>query len=282
MSERSSSANVVHADHALAQRLELAEGVSNADFVDARSQAFPALGACWTQIAGALAMFDGVDSPCTQTFGLGLAEVTDAELDALESFFESRGSDVFHEVCSFVDASLLARLCDRGYRPIEQSTVLVRPLTADANASRKHYQRLRTRAIEPTEHELWGRVAAEGWADAAPGAAEFLRELARVNPYRSRAHFFRAELDGEAVAAGAICLCETVALLAGACTIPKYRGQGAQTALLDARLQFAAEQNCELAMIVTQPGSASQRNAERQSFRVAYTRTKWRRPRSVQ
>ena len=29
-------------------------------------------------------------------------------------------------------------------------------------------------------------------------------------------------------------------------------------------------------MIVAQPGSGSQRNAERNGFRIAYTRTKWR------
>jgi hypothetical protein len=28
-------------------------------------------------------------------------------------------------------------------------------------------------------------------------------------------------------------------------------------------------------MMVALPGSASQRNAERQGFRIAYTRTKW-------
>ena len=30
-----------------------------------------------------------------------------------------------------------------------------------------------------------------------------------------------------------------------------------------------------VAMMVAAPGSSSQRNAERQGFRIAYTRTKW-------
>jgi hypothetical protein len=38
------------------------------------------------------------------------------------------------------------------------------------------------------------------------------------------------------------------------------------------------EHGCDLAMIVTVPGSGSQRNAEREGFRVAYTRVKWRLP----
>ena len=37
-----------------------------------------------------------------------------------------------------------------------------------------------------------------------------------------------------------------------------------------------AEQGCDLAMMGAAPGSASQRNAERHGFRIAYTRIKWR------
>ncbi len=69
---------------------------------------------------------------------------------------------------------------------------------------------------------------------------------------------------------------EGVALLAGASTVPEARRRGAQLALLDARLAYAAERGCDIAMMCAQPGSASQRNAERQGFRIAYTRIKWR------
>jgi hypothetical protein len=42
-----------------------------------------------------------------------------------------------------------------------------------------------------------------------------------------------------------------------------------------ARLRHAAEHGCDLATMGAAPGSASQRNAERQKFRIAYTRIKW-------
>jgi hypothetical protein len=42
--------------------------------------------------------------------------------------------------------------------------------------------------------------------------------------------------------------------------------------LLGARLRFAVEQRCDLAMMCAAPGSASQRNAERTGSRIAYTR----------
>ena len=41
-------------------------------------------------------------------------------------------------------------------------------------------------------------------------------------------------------------------------------------------MRYAHQQGCDLAMMVAEAGSESQRNAERQGFRVAYTRMKWK------
>jgi GNAT superfamily N-acetyltransferase len=90
-------------------------------------------------------------------------------------------------------------------------------------------------------------------------------------------HCFLAEIDGLPVAAGALNLHSDVALLAGASTAPAFRRLGAQRALLEARLAYAASVGIDIAMVVTQPGSASMRNAEHQGFVPVYTRTKWER-----
>jgi GNAT superfamily N-acetyltransferase len=58
----------------------------------------------------------------------------------------------------------------------------------------------------------------------------------------------------------------------GASTLPEFRNRGLQSALLQARLNLACEAGCDLAVIVTRPGSVSQRNAERAGFRLAYTK----------
>jgi GNAT superfamily N-acetyltransferase len=63
-----------------------------------------------------------------------------------------------------------------------------------------------------------------------------------------------------------------VLALAGTSTLPRFRKRGVQTALLHARMKLAAEAGCEFAVIVTQGGSASQRNAERLGFAVAYSK----------
>jgi hypothetical protein len=106
-------------------------------------------------------------------------------------------------------------------------------------------------------------------------ATEFLLEIGRINAKRTDTHLFFAELDGQPIATGVLSVSEGVALLAGASTIPEGRKQGAQLALLEARLRYGVKHDCDLAMMCAQPGSASQRNAERYGFRIAYTRIKW-------
>ena len=59
-------------DLSLARRLEYAEARANVAFVEARAADSPGSGATWCEVAGTYAMFDGVESPCTQTFGFGL------------------------------------------------------------------------------------------------------------------------------------------------------------------------------------------------------------------
>ena len=79
-------------------------------------------------------------------------------------------------------------------------------------------------------------------------------------------------LDGKPVGAAVVHAHDGVAMLNGAATLQPFRGRGVHTALHHARLSFAAAAGCELARVVTQPGSASQRNAERQGFGFVYTR----------
>ena len=80
----------VFADISLARRLEHTEGRGNAAFVDAQARIDPASGAIWTLVGGTSAMFAGVGSPITQTFGLGVHQpLADKNLDTIEHFFRS-------------------------------------------------------------------------------------------------------------------------------------------------------------------------------------------------
>jgi len=226
-------------------------------------------------VAGTYAMFDGPESPITQTFGLGMfAPLTEADLGTIEDFFADRGADTAHEVCPLSDPAHLSLLSARGYHPFELSSVLCRSLDHLAPAASTGVM---TRPIEPGEEGLWAETSAAGWS-SEPAVADLVRGLAEISVRGGATACFLAEHAGEPVAAGGLYLHEGVLLLAGASTVPAWRGRGAQNALLAARLRWGAAQGADLAMVVTLPGSTSQLNAERQGFRMTYTRTKWRRP----
>ncbi len=262
-------------DLELSRRLEGAEAHANAKFVEARARAYPESGAQWIAVAGAYAMFDGVSSPITQTFGLGLFDsITPAELEKIENFFKERGAPVFHEVSPLAGLELVALLNERGYRPMEFTSVMYRAISREGDPAVPRNENIRVRAIAEDEGELWAQVTAKGWSHL-PELSEYLLELAPISTQREDSASFLAELEGQPIASAAMSLSGGVALLAGACTIPAARKLGAQLALLNYRLRYAAEHGCDLAMMCAQPGSASQRNAERHGFRIAYTRIKW-------
>jgi GNAT superfamily N-acetyltransferase len=262
-------------DLALARRLERAEAAANAAFVTARAALEPASGAAWVDVDGAWAMFDGVGSPITQTFGFGLfAPAAAAALDALEAFLDARGAEVHHEVAPLADPAHLGLLAARGYHPVELTTVLCAEVGGVAAPARPGAPAVRP--VRDDERDAWAELSAGGWGES-PEVAEFVRGFARVTARAAGATCFVAEIDGVPVGAAALAVHGGVALLAGASTLPAWRGRGAQGALLAARLSHAAACGCDLAMMGALPGSTSQLNAERAGLRVAYTRTKWRR-----
>ena len=259
------------ADLALARRLELTEGSGNAAFVNALARIDPSSGAISRIVGGTSAMFAGVGSPITQTFGLGVhAPLVEKDLDTIERFFTSRGSAVFHEVSPLAGVEVTHTLVTRGYKPIEMSTVLYQPIDADTRIASN--PQLTVRQADRSEVGLYGRVAAQGWSEH-PEVMPYIERFAKLS--LDCATCFIAERDGQPIATAALFMHEGTALLAGASTVPAGRRQGAQNALLDMRLRTAAANGCNLAMMVAAPGSSSQRNAERQGFRIAYTRTKW-------
>ena len=269
-------------DLALSRRLERAEGLANATFVTERASLDPGSGAAFTQVGNTLVMYDGPGSPLTQAFCLGLFEpASDEILDAIEAFYSARGVQVDCEVSPLAGIGVYSRLHERGYRPVELSTVLFQPLEPAAAAipsqPAETSEAVTTREMAPGEEDLWAETCAAGWLDAAPGLTDFLLGIGRVNTHRADTTCFLGEIDGVPVAAAALTINEGVALLAGASTKLEARGRGAQRALLQARLEYARRTGCDLAMIGALPGSRSQRNAERAGFLVAYTRTKWQR-----
>ncbi|OUJ73296.1 GNAT family protein [Hymenobacter crusticola] len=267
---------MIFSDRKLACQLERTEARANASIVEERARLFPESKAEWLEVAGAYAMFDGPESPLTQTFGLGVFdEITHQDLDKLEAFFKERNAPVFHEVSPMAPSSLLELLNERSYQPLEFTNVLYRDLTDGFEPQTPRNPLLKTRLIEAGEAALWARISAQGWSAETLDLSDFMLEFGQVTASSAGSFPFLAELDSEPIAAGGLFIYDGVALLAGASTVPEGRQQGAQMALLNARLQYAVDQGCTVAMIGALPGSQSQRNVEKNGFRIAYTRIKW-------
>ena len=269
---------MIYSDKNLARKIERAEALGNVAFVEARALMVPESGARWIDADGAFAMFDGANSPCSQTFGLGLfAEAGDAVLDKVEAFYKECGAPVMHEVCPLAGNSVAALLNARGYQPFEMSNVLYLPLAGGLNPDLRLNPDITARIIEPDEIKLWAKISAAGWSSEPEMEAfgDFMFEFGQISASSKGGFPFLAELEGEPISAGMMFIFDDIALFAGATTVPAGRKRGGQTALLDARLRFAAERGCRVAVTGAVPGSQSQRNAEKNNFRIAYTRTKW-------
>lgn len=264
------------ADLALARRLEMTDSLAGIEFARSWARLNSFAGEVFLPVAGGHASFGGVDSPVTQAFGLGLnGPVTEADMEAMEAFYRLHGSAVNIETCPLADPSLLNLMNERGYRPIEYSNVFARELTSDdSRLWPVPTSDVRVRRPAHDEAESYSLLVARSFFENTEISPEFLA-LFTSTYYAAGAFFFIAEVEGLPAGGGMMSIHQGVASLGGTGTLPEFRKRGVQKALLLARLAVAAEAGCDLAMVATMPGSGSQRNVERQGFRVVYTRTKF-------
>jgi GNAT superfamily N-acetyltransferase len=256
-------------DAALSARLESAEWRPCLPFIDALQREKPELEAEYKQLAGGWMMYGGPQSPMSHIIGMGLnVAVSKEEMDEVEEFYRSRKSICEVVVSPYVDPSLMQHLKERGYGVTEWNSVLIRRLDPDEQFEPDE---LEIRAVTPDEAMSWSEVVARGFADIAPGLApDFFVPFASI----PNAICFVAYIDGKPVggAGGATYPDTGIAPMYGASTLPEFRNRGVQSALHRARLGAAARAGCEFGVVSTMPGSVSQRNAERNGYRLAYTK----------
>ena len=129
----------------------------------------------------------------------------------------------------------------------------------------------RIRPGKPEEADLFADVVVRSFFPEG-NAPENIREALTALFQMQGALPFVAEVEGRCVACGAGLIIpeHRIFALFGAGTLPEFRRRGLQTVILQTRMAAAARAGCEYAVIVTQGGTTSQRNAERLGFRVAY------------
>lgn len=263
-------------DLALARRIEAADAAGGAECARALAIRCPDLGASSLAVAGGHAVFTGTESPVTQALGVGMdGPVTSDEFERMEDFFRSRSAAVNIELCPLADPSLVNLLAARDYRLLELSNTLVRRLDGQ-QVELVGAPAVRVREPESDEVNTWARVVAGGFVEDADPPRHIVDLIA--NGYQmTGVTCHLAEIDAQLAGGGTVAVHGGVAALLGQSTAPHMRKKGVQAALIRAGLATAAKAGCDLAAACTLPGSVSQRNFERQEFRVVYTRSKMRR-----
>jgi GNAT superfamily N-acetyltransferase len=264
-------------DTALAHRIERAETRLIADASHA-AQARSGTDGFVVPVAGGMASFAEPDSPFNKVVGLGFAGVPSAaELDVIEKAFAAHGAPTQVELAHLAESAVGELLSDRGYRLESFENVL--GLALDDDQGMVAPAGIEVRLSTDEELDAWIAVVTDGavhpdtqglpWHDEFPRATieNAERDFAAAGGAR-----YAAFREGVLAGGADFRITDGIAQLAGAATAPAHRRHGVQSALVAARLTDARAAGCDVAVIVTQPGSKSQQNAQRRGFDLLYTR----------
>jgi GNAT superfamily N-acetyltransferase len=260
------------ADLGLAQRLERNDALNTADYAHTLKRLQPEAPARVQPIAGGYAAFMRPDMPVNRCVGLGMAApVTAGDLDAVETFYRGYGLPSKIDLCPLADRSLVDGLNERDYRIGTFFNVHARPITA-ADADSRPQSVVHVDVVTPEQAELWATTIVRDDPRVPVPADDPWLVLALVAARRPGVTCFLAWIDSQPVGGAALAIRDGLATFFSTATLTPYRGRGVQTALVAARLAFAARAGCDLASVVTNPGNQSQRNMQRAGFQVVYTR----------
>jgi GNAT superfamily N-acetyltransferase len=277
---------VLLATASLARRLDRAE----IDFCAKAARAGEPGGAACLEAGGGMALCGKPGAPFNKVLALGLGtEVTDADLDAIEEFYASRGVPAQVELCPLATPGLAPRLATRGFVLQGFENQLARPLTDQQPGEPIGID---VAPITTEQERLWLQVVATGFSvhdrldqpatvQAAPATTPEPEPDAGsatighvTDVMRSFVHpgFVRllAWCNGTPAAACAYYVEDRVVGITGTSTLPSHRRKGVQSALV--AYCVSRRLDADLSMATVEPGSVSQRVFERAGFLVMYTR----------
>lgn len=259
-------------DKPFARRLEACEEVPQVLYAQVFQKTRPQLGARVEEICGGHMVFAGLGSPIGRATGTGLDRpLTADDVDEIERFYADCGAPSQVDLTPMHEPAVFELFKEREYAIAELNNVLFRPLEDGADCSSTPTG-AEIRRSPADESDITGAIVESAFFPE--GAPDAFRGLIAPLYQMPNALAFVATVDGKPVACGTgLVIAEhRVFALCGAGTLPGFRGRGLQTALLQARMSAALKAGCEYAVVVTQGGTTSQRNAERLGFRVAYSK----------
>ncbi len=215
-------------------------------------------------LSNGYAVFAGVGCPITQAHGRFSAE----DIAKITEFYASRETGWEALVTPYADPGAVERLQEIGAKLNGWETVLFLPLPHLNIGGARLLSDVRIEEVSVDRVADWAGLLQSGFED--PSLSSALENLNRYMMELPDMHRYVLSCGGTQAAAAGLIIRDDIAYLAGSATKEEYRGRGFHGALLDRRIQIAMRHGARLAIIGTEPGSTSQRNAERAGFRVAY------------
>lgn len=259
-------------DKAFARRLESCEEMPQVYYAREFQKSRPDVGAAEAEVCGGHMVFAGLGSPIGRATGVGLDRLLTADdLNHIEQFYGDHKAPSQVDLTPMHEPAVFEMFKERGYGIGELNNVLYRKLNPEEEFP-PHPRHCEIRRSLAAESEVTGAIVENAFFP--DGAPEPFRGLIAPLYQMENALAFVATIDGQPVACGTglVIREHRVFALCGAGTLVAHRERGLQTALLRARMAAAVKAGCEYAVVVTQGGTTSQRNAERLGFRVAYSK----------
>jgi GNAT superfamily N-acetyltransferase len=216
--------------------------------------------------------------------GGGLAGEVNPELvRELIDFYAGAGLEPRVELCPLAHPSLVGHLAKEGFvvrvfenvffRPLDPAEAIAAPSPAPDGLIIRVVDRGDGRDVERFAVASIGPFIPDG-KEITDGMLETVRRVAR----HPRCVCLCAELDGQVVGTGALELHGEISALFALSVLKEHRRRGIQQALMVWRLREAARRGARIATIGSRPGVATERNARRMGFQVAYTKVVLVRP----
>lgn len=272
---------MITATSTLARRIEQAEAGLIAGMGKAVAGRLGASRVIVAHLGSGTAVMPGPGSPLSKVAGLGFEPIDEHALTKIEQDFASFGTPVRVELSSLADPAVGKVLSGRGYVLSGFENVLGLTLPPPVLRTAPSGSDVHIAPTTSDDFEEWVAAVTTGFMhpdtfDGPPpieppdtsGADLIFRDMATLDGF-SR---YVARRQGEVAGGASMRIENGVAQLCGAATLPAHRRVGIQSALLAKRLTRAADAGCDIAVITTEPGSKSQRNAQRQGFELLYVR----------
>jgi hypothetical protein len=188
-------------------------------------------------------------------------------LNTLLDWYHSYDTLCSFEVVPLLSSPLLLwHLAKRGFYQSGFYNVLY-GLPRIAKATFPH---ITIRAVQPEEKDLFADIYFTSFGVPKTSENNYVRESIRALVEIPSNMCFFALIEKSVAALAVLSLFEGIGYLALAATLPSFRGYGCHKALLQARMEQAARQGCQLIIGQAGVGTSSQRNMEHVGLRLAY------------